>query len=66
MTECDLCAKRSAVLDFNRICCRVRFVMSLPSREMRAGWLERWRKQDGPAMAEEIEREVKERWKQRI
>ena len=66
MTECDLCAKRSATLDFNRVCCRVRFVMSLPNREMRVGWLDRWRAKDGPEMAEEIEREVKERWKQRI
>lgn len=47
MTECELCEKRSAILDFNRVCCRVRFVMSLPSREMRAGWLERWKQKDG-------------------
>ncbi len=66
MTECELCLSRSAVLDFNRICCRVRFVMSLPGRAQRAGWLERWRAKDGPELAEEIEREVKEKWKQRV
>lgn len=65
MTECELCAKRSAVLDFRRICCRVRFVMSLPSLEMRAGWLALWREKDGKTMAEEIEREVRAKWQLR-
>jgi len=58
MTECELCEKKSAILDFNRICCRVRFVMSLPTREMRAGWLERWRSRDGNAMADAVEKEL--------
>jgi len=62
MTECELCEKKSAILDFNRICCRVRFVMSLPTREMRAGCLERWRSRDGNAMADAVEKEVRERW----
>lgn len=61
MTECELCEKKSAILDFNRICCRVRFVMSLPTREMRVGWLERWRSRDGNAMADAVEKEVRER-----
>lgn len=63
MTECELCEKKSAILDFNRICCRVRFVMSLPTREMRVGWLERWRSRDGNAMADAVEKEVRERWR---
>ena len=58
MTECELCEKKSAILDFNRICCRVRFVMSLPTREMRACWLERWRSRDGNAMADAVEKEL--------
>lgn len=62
MTECELCEKKSAILDFSRICCRVRFVMSLPTREMRVGWLERWRVRDGNAMADAVEKEVRERW----
>lgn len=63
MTECELCEKKSAILDFNRICCLVRFVMSLPTREMRVGWLERWRSRDGNAMADAVEKEVRERWR---
>lgn len=66
MTECELCAKQSAVLDFSRVCCRVRFVLSLPTREMRLGWLDRWKQKDGSAMAEEIEREVRAKWNERI
>lgn len=63
MKECELCEKKSAILDFNRICCRVRFVMSLPTREMLAGWLERWRARDGNAVADAVEKEVRERWR---
>ncbi len=63
MTECELCEKKSAILDFNRICCRVRFVMSLPTREMRVGWLERWRSRDGNAVADAVEKEVKAIWR---
>ena len=62
---CELCKRKSPVLDFNSICCRVRFLMTLPSRDIRAEWLERWRKRDGHRMADEIEKEVKERWNQR-
>jgi hypothetical protein len=47
---------------FARICCRVRFVMRLPHRETRAGWIERWRKKDGHAVADAVEKEVRERW----
>lgn len=63
--ECDLCRNDSAVFEFNRVCCRVRFVLGLPAREMRAEWLERWRKKDGERMASEIEREVRTRWGRR-
>ena len=63
--ECDLCRNDSAVLDFNQVCCRVRFVLGLPAREMRAEWLERWRNKDGERMSGEIEREVRERWGRR-
>lgn len=62
MTECELCAKRSSILDFNRVCCRVRFILALPTREMRARWLEWWKQRDGSAMAEAIEKEVRYRW----
>lgn len=62
---CELCKKQSAILDFNLICCRVRFLLKLGSRDQRTGWLERWRKKDGHAMADEIEMEVKRRWNER-
>lgn len=62
---CELCKRNSPVLDFSSTCCRVRFLMTLPSRDMRAEWLERWRKRDGHRMADEVEKEVKERWSQR-
>lgn len=61
--ECEQCAKSSAIYDFNRICCRVRFILSLPTREMRSGWLERWRSRDGKAMADAVEKAVLMKWK---
>lgn len=65
MTECALCAKRSGILNFNLVCCRVRFILSLPTREMRLGWLERWRSRDGNVVADAVEKEVKAKWDER-
>ena len=31
--------------DFNRLCCRVRFLHILPDDDIRADWLRRWRTQ---------------------
>ena len=63
--ECDLCRNDSAVFEFNRVCCRVRFVLGLPDREMQAEWFERWRRKDGEKVASEIALEVRERWGRR-
>lgn len=60
---CELCGKKSAIYDFNRLCCRVRFILSLPTRDMRATWLERWRAKDGKAMADAVEKAVLAQWK---
>ena len=35
--------------DFNNMCCRLRFLRTLPSNTMRMEWLKRWRGQGYPA-----------------
>jgi hypothetical protein len=62
--DCELCATRSGVYQFKNICCRVRFLLGEPRREVRVAWIERWRRFD-PAAAKEIEEQVKALWPQR-
>ena len=35
--------------DFNNMCCRLRFLRTLPTNAMRMDWLKRWRGQGYPA-----------------
>ena len=63
---CDLCTRKSHELDFSRIGCRVRFLLSIPKRQIRAEWLDRWREKDGSAMVKEIEAQVIAKWVSRI
>lgn len=42
---CALCVRRGGEYDFGRACCMARFLQALPSRDMRRGWLARWRAQ---------------------
>ncbi len=63
-TECELCATKPGHYQFNNICCRVRFLLLEPRREVRVAWIERWRRFD-PAAAREIEEQVKARWSER-
>lgn len=55
---CGLCAATSPVYDFGLVCCRVRFILSVPVLDIRREWLDRWRKKDR-AMSEQIENEVR-------
>ncbi len=63
---CDKCNHGSAIYDFSLLCCRVRYILCLPTtrkfREMRAGYLERWREQYGDKAADETQAVLMERW----
>ena len=39
ITPCDLCAKDDGNYDFARDCCLVRFVLHVPTKTLRAGYL---------------------------
>lgn len=62
MTDCDLCQRAAIEYNFSNVCCRVRFLLSLPLRSQRVGWLKMWEERDGIRMAREIEQEVRRRW----
>jgi hypothetical protein len=61
VSECELCATKPGHYQFTNICCRVRFLLLEPRREVRLAWLARWRRYDSAA-AKEIEEQVKARW----
>lgn len=62
LADCALCIEDSPVYDFGLVCCRVRFILSVPVLEVRRAWLERWKRQDGE-MCAVVEREVAAKWK---
>ena len=61
---CRLCEINSPLKDFNRSCCRARFLVSLPSLRHRQGWLELWR-QECQQMVLEIEAIARGLWEGR-
>lgn len=65
VADCALCIDGSPVYDFGLVCCRVRFILSVPVLDVRRAWLERWRKLEGE-MSELIESEVRRRWRDEV
>lgn len=63
--ECPLCATNGPVHDFTRTCCRVRYLLALPSRDARRCTLARWRQEHGAAAADETETALSAAWQQR-
>lgn len=62
MAECDLCARDDGNYDFGRVCCRARYITSLPLKRLRTGWMERWRKQLPASTYAQLEDAVRVRW----
>jgi hypothetical protein len=63
--NCDLCEKNGSVYNFNRTCCLARFVVKLPSLELRRGWLARLAEQRGEEFQVEVAAEVRRLWEER-
>ena len=55
---CGLCQRDTGEMNFNQVCCRVRFLMGQPNRQARAGWLDRWAKDLPQARMDEIKHEL--------
>ena len=56
--DCPQCKANSPIHDFNLACCRTRFLIAQPSKQARQGWLDRWRKQDGGKVVDEIKQRL--------
>ena len=66
---CDLCAVRAGLHDFNRLCCRVRYLLALPAdaawKATRRAWLDLWGIEYGQEEMEQTEDAVMAAWQQR-
>lgn len=62
VVDCELCVGDSPIYDFGLVCCRARFILSVPMLEVRRGWIERWKRKDSE-MCAAVEREVRMRWR---
>lgn len=48
MDKCEYCQKHddgacAGIFDFKLLCCRVRWLLGVPNREIAHGWLDLWR-----------------------
>ena len=48
MDKCEFCLKHDdgncvGIFDFKLLCCRVRWLLGVPHREIALGWLDLWR-----------------------
>ena len=61
--SCSLCIteEASCCYDFKRLCCRVRFIMSLGDKQRRVGWLDLWKK-EGQHIYESVKKGVEAAW----
>lgn len=62
--DCELCIRAGGRYNFSKVCCRARFIVNLPTRSLRAGWIEHWGRKD-KAMADKVEAEVLRMWEAR-
>jgi hypothetical protein len=63
--DCELCIAGSPVYNFNRVCCCVRMILGEPRIEVRRAWMDRFSGQKSKWMFQQIEQELKTKWKKR-
>jgi hypothetical protein len=63
--NCELCKHGGGAYDFKNVCCLVRFLLGIPKREIRAGWLKLWRKKYGDKIADEVQEKFLKQWSER-
>jgi hypothetical protein len=59
---CDLCTAAAGIYNWGNLCCRARFVTSLPGIDLRRGWMARWKSRETPSFYAAIARAVKAQW----
>jgi hypothetical protein len=65
ISVCDCCFGALSRFDFGRRCCRVRFLVALPSKGLRAGWLGQWEERIGVDAVEGDRRVLAALWPRR-
>lgn len=63
--NCPHCESNASTLDWKHPGCVARFVVSLPSLELRRGWLARLAEQRGEEFQVEVAAEVRRLWEER-
>jgi len=66
MIQCDLCGVDNGNYDFGRDCCLVRFVLHVPTKTMRAGYLAWWMRKYGADRTERVKALVEKAWADKI
>jgi hypothetical protein len=59
---CALCVADSGVHDFSRVCCTARYIVSIPLKQNRVGWLERIKARKPADFHASLLLQVKARW----
>lgn len=59
---CPLCVAKDGEYGWGNVCCRARFVISLPGIDWRRGWMARWKMKELPDFYMAIEHAVKKLW----
>jgi hypothetical protein len=63
--DCDLCAKDDGNYSFDRDCCLVRFVLHVPTKTLRAGYLSWFVSKFGDKRAQHVKELVEKAWQER-
>lgn len=66
MSECEFCAKDDGNYDFGLDCCLVRFVLHVPTKTMRVGYLTWWVRKYGADRTERVKALVEKAWADKI
>lgn len=59
---CPLCAEGKGVYNWSQVCCRARFIVSIPIKSLRQAWLEKWAATDAQDVTAEIMTRVVALW----
>ena len=63
--NCKWCALDNGNYDMSLICCKVRYLLQEPRKEVRRAWLDRWAKKYGSEDVEAVKAELLKRWKEK-
>lgn len=51
--------------NWKNVCCRVRFLVDLPGKEVRGEWIRKWEKQGDHDMCRQVKAELRRIWAER-